>query len=147
MEAAAHQQMTSGTGLEEEQPPEPTMSEKEDWLREQGLLPEALSAEKLERRYQAFSKCQFGDGVPTELRQGFMWELLSVEDNLAATQYCIGEVKAPEHLYRLELDNNAPISSKPMKMSPKEEAWLDSYLDELLAKKVITPILPTDQPP
>ena len=34
-----------------------------------------------------------------------------------------------------------------MKMSPKEEAWLDNYLDELLAKKVITPILPTDQPP
>lgn len=76
-----------------------------------------------------------------------MQELLPVEDHLAATQYCIGEVKAPEHLYHLELNNTAPISCKPMKMSPKEEAWLDNYIDELLAKKVITPILPTDQPP
>ena len=33
-----------------------------------------------------------------------------------------------------------------MKLRPKEEAWLDVHLDELLAKGVIGPILPHEQP-
>ena len=33
-----------------------------------------------------------------------------------------------------------------MKFNAVEEKWLDGYLDELLEKQVITPILPTEQP-
>ena len=33
-----------------------------------------------------------------------------------------------------------------MKLSPEEEEWLDGYLDELLAKGVITPIQPHENP-
>ena len=33
-----------------------------------------------------------------------------------------------------------------MKLGPQEEKWLDGYLDELLAKGVITPITPDEQP-
>ena len=33
-----------------------------------------------------------------------------------------------------------------MKLGPQEEQWLDNYLDELLKKEVITPILPHETP-
>jgi hypothetical protein len=33
-----------------------------------------------------------------------------------------------------------------MKLTPKEEEWLNGYLDELLAKDVITPVLPSEHP-
>ncbi len=33
-----------------------------------------------------------------------------------------------------------------MKLNPAEETWLDGYLDELLAKNVITPVLATEDP-
>ena len=33
-----------------------------------------------------------------------------------------------------------------MKLSAKEEAWLEGYLGELLAKDVITPIKPSENP-
>ena len=33
-----------------------------------------------------------------------------------------------------------------MKLSPKEEEWLDGYIDELLKKDVITPIKPQETP-
>ncbi len=33
-----------------------------------------------------------------------------------------------------------------MKLGPEEEQWLDNYLDELLAKGVITPIQPHENP-
>ena len=65
---------------------------------------------------------------------------------MAATQYCIGMVDQPEYQYRLRVSNETPISSKPMKLSVKEEAWLEGYLAELLAKKVITPIEAHDNP-
>jgi hypothetical protein len=42
--------------------------------------------------------------------------------------------------------NETPITSKPMKLTPKEEEWLNGYLDELLAKNVITPVLPSEHP-
>ncbi len=44
------------------------------------------------------------------------------------------------------MNNETPIASKPMKFGPEEEAWLDGYIDELLAKGVITPILPHENP-
>ena len=65
---------------------------------------------------------------------------------MAATQYCIGLVDKPEFQYSLEVNNETPINSKPMKLSPKEEQWLNGYLDELLAKGVITPIKPNETP-
>ena len=65
---------------------------------------------------------------------------------MAATQYCIGMVDAPEFQYKLKVSNETPIVSKQMKLSAREEAWLEGYLSELLAKKVITPILPSEQP-
>ena len=44
------------------------------------------------------------------------------------------------------MTNETPISSKPMKFNSTEEAWLDQYLDELLAKGVITPLGHDEQP-
>jgi hypothetical protein len=46
----------------------------------------------------------------------------------------------------LEVNNLTPIESKPMKLGPEEEKWLDNYLDELLAKGVVGPILPHETP-
>ena len=34
-----------------------------------------------------------------------------------------------------------------MPLNPAEEGWLNVYLDELLAKGVITPLLPHEDPP
>ena len=33
-----------------------------------------------------------------------------------------------------------PIWARPPRLNPKEEAWLDVYLDELVAKGIISPI-------
>ena len=66
--------------------------------------------------------------------------MLPINERLAATQYCIGLVDQPEYQYELKVTNETPISSKPMKFNATEEAWLDQYLEELLAKGVITPL-------
>ena len=34
-----------------------------------------------------------------------------------------------------------------MRLNPAEEKWLDNCLEDLLANKVITPILPEKDPP
>ena len=39
-----------------------------------------------------------------------------------------------------------PIRVKPPHLHPEEEAWLDVDLDKLVAKGVIGPILPGEQP-
>ena len=39
-----------------------------------------------------------------------------------------------------------PIRVKLPRLRPEEEAWLDVHLDELVAKGVIGPILPGEQP-
>ena len=65
---------------------------------------------------------------------------------MAATQYCIGLVDAPEFQYELKVNNEAPISSKPMRFNAREEAWLEGYIKELLAKGVITPIQQHESP-
>ena len=69
-----------------------------------------------------------------------------MEARLASTQYCIGAVADPKYRYYLNLTNQTPIRSKPIRSKPREEAWLDAYLDELLAKGIITQILPHEQP-
>ena len=76
-----------------------------------------------------------------------MRDLRDWDHRMAVTQYCIGVVDEKELQYKLEVSNETPIASKPMRLSPKEEAWLEGYLKELLAKGVITPILPHKNPP
>jgi len=106
----------------------------------------ALTEEQTMRRYAALSKCAFGDGLSEEARREFLQGILPYEHRLAAAQTDIGCVDDPRYLYRLALTNTTPISAKPMRLRPEEEAWLDVHLDELVAKGVITPILSHEQP-
>ena len=55
-------------------------------------------------------------------------------------------VDDPAYQYKLTVNNTTPIAHKAKKLSPKEEAWLEEYIKELLAKQVITPILPDKNP-
>ena len=75
-----------------------------------------------------------------------MSKLVPLELKLPALQTNIGCVDDPKYHYKLTLQNEAPIRSKPIRLRPKEEAWLDFHLDKLLAKGVITPILSYEQP-
>ena len=80
--------------------------------------------------------------VPDGAKSRFLSELVPFELNLAAFQTDTGRVDDRKYHYRLTLRNEAPIRSKAIRLQPEEEVWLDAYLDELLAKGVITPILP-----
>ena len=79
-------------------------------------------------------------------RHAFLHRLLPWEDKLAAVQTDIGWVWDPKYHYHLDLTNAAPIRAKPPHLCPEEEAWLDVHLDKLVAKGVIGPILPGEQP-
>ena len=94
----------------------------------------------------ALSKCSFGDAVPEETRQDFLRRLLPCEARLAAKQTDIGRVEDPRYHYKLKLRNELGIKARPMRLRPEEEAWLDVHLDELVAKGVIGPIQPDEQP-
>ena len=94
----------------------------------------------------ALSKCAFGKAVSAAARRDFLARLIPHEHRLAAKQTDIGAVHDPKYHYTLRLRNEAPIKHKPMRLRPAEEAWLDVHLDELLAKGVIGPILPHEQP-
>ena len=72
--------------------------------------------------------------------------MLPHSDKLVAIQMKIGWVWDPKYHYHLDLTNTVPIWAKPPHLHPKEEVWLDVHLDELVAKKVIGPILPGEQP-
>ena len=76
----------------------------------------------------------------------FLHHLLPWEDKLAAIQTDIGWVWDPKYHYHLDLTNAVPIWAKPPHLHPEEEAWLDVHLDKLVAKGVIGPILPGEQP-
>ena len=93
-------------------------------------------------KYQALSKCQFGDAVDEAIRRAFLHRLLPYEDKLVAVQTDIRRVWDPKYHYRLDLTNAVPIWAKPPHLRPEEEAWLDIHLDELVAKGVIGPIFP-----
>ena len=75
-----------------------------------------------------------------------MSHLLPYEDKLAAIQMDIGLVWDPKNHYCLDLTNAVPIWAKPPCLNPEEEAWLDVHLDRLVAKGVIGPIFPGEQP-
>ena len=116
-----------------------------------GLLPErerggTLPPSSIIWRYQALSKCAFGAGISDQAKRDFLQRLIPCEERLAAKQTDIGAVSDPKYHYRLKLRNEAPIRAKPMRLRPEEEAWLDVHLDERLAKGVIGPILPHEQP-
>ena len=70
---------------------------------------------------------------------------LPCENKPSAVQTGIGWVWDPKYHYYLDLTNTVPIWVKPPYLNPKEEAWLDVYLDELLAKGLISPILLGEQ--
>ena len=58
----------------------------------------------------------------------------------------IGRVWDPKYHYCLDFINTVPIQAKPPHLHPEEEAWLDIHPDELVAKGVISLILPGEQP-
>ena len=58
----------------------------------------------------------------------------------------IGWVWDPKYHYHLDLNNTVPIRAKPPHLHPEEEAWLDVHPDEVVAKGVISLILPGEQP-
>ena len=131
---------------------EPSASEAWAWLQARHLTtpPEGqeapLSDDQAIRRFMALSKCAFGEAVDEDSRREFLQRLLPSEAFLAARQTDIGEVRDPRFHYRLRLTNETPITTKPMRFRPEEEAWLDAHLDELMAKGVIGPILPHENP-
>ena len=75
---AAVMEATAADGL--------TLDERVAWLTERGLLSpsEGLSKEQVERRYDALSKCAFGNAVREESRRDFLCRLLPCEACLAA---------------------------------------------------------------
>ena len=72
--------------------------------------------------------------------------MLPWEDKLVAVHMDIMWVWDPKYHYRLVLTNTVPIQVKPPYLHPEQEAWLDVHLDKLVAKGVISPILPGEQP-
>ena len=72
--------------------------------------------------------------------------LLPWEDKLAAIQTDIGWVWDLKYHYHLDLTNIVLIQAKLPHLHLDEGAWLDIHLDNLVAKGVIGPILPGEQP-
>jgi hypothetical protein len=59
----------------------------------------------------------------------------------------VGYLHDPKYHYKLGVTNQRPIQQQPIKLGPKEEAWTDTYLDDLLSKDVIVPIEPHEATP
>ena len=58
----------------------------------------------------------------------------------------IGQVWYPKYHYHLDFTNAVPIWAKPPCLYPKEEAWLDVHLNELVTNGMFGPIFSGDQP-
>ena len=69
-------------------------------------------------------------------------ELLPYESIMAIKQMAIGYVKDPGYRYRLDLKDETPIKSNLRCFRPIEEEWLGNHLDELVVKRVVSPIFP-----
>ena len=125
----------------------PTPTDTRAWLTPNNLLPEAqLPDAECLQHYLDFSKCSFGERVAPAAKKSFMKSLLPWGHRLAATQFDIGCVSYPAFHYELKLNNTEPIHSKPLKMRPEEEVWLNQHLDELEGKGVIAKLGPEEQP-
>ena len=97
-------------------------------------------------RFWALSKCQFGDTVGEAMWRTFL-----------CTACCPVRISLqPSNGHWAGLGPKIPLPSGPHQYSahpgeshpslhPKEEAWLDLHLDELMAKGMIGPILPGEQ--
>ena len=68
-------------------PPEEELSleEMRQWLGERDLLEGVIGPERIKRRYQAFSKCQFGEDCPERIRHQFMRDLKDWDHRMAVT--------------------------------------------------------------
>ena len=65
---------------------------------------------------------------------------------MAVKQTDIGYVKDPPYHYHLNLKDDRPIQSKLCHFRPDKEEWLGNHLDNLVAKGVIIPMLPHEDP-
>ena len=92
-------------------------------------------------RFWALSKYYFEDTVGETAWYAFLNHLILCKDKLAAVQMNIRQAWDPMYHYCLDLTNTVPIWAKSPHLKPKENAWLDIHLDELVAKRVIGPIL------
>ena len=140
------QKTCPGWDLKAGKPAEEELEMVRAWLHDQDLMMDYNGKELLLEwalcRYWALSKCQFGDTVSEAAWHAFLCCLLPWEDKLVAVQMDIGRVWDPKYHYHLDLTNAVPIQKKLPHLRPKEKAWLDVHLDELVAKEVIGPILP-----
>ena len=131
------------------EPAEEDLEMARAWLCDQDLLDDHNSKElPLKQdlcRFRALSKYQFGDTVDEAIWRAFLCHFLPWEDKLMAVQIEIRWVWDPKYHYHLDLTNTVPIWAKPPCLHPKEEAWLHIHLAELVAKGVISPILPGKQ--
>ena len=95
--AAAEGALVPAGALEAAAVDGPTFDERVAWLTERGLLSpiEGLSEEQVVRRYDALSKCAFGEAVGEESWRAFLCRLLPCEARLAAKQTDIGRVEDP----------------------------------------------------
>ena len=84
--AAAEGVSVPAAALDVKAAQEPTFDERAAWLTKRGLLnpSEGLSEEQVVRRYNALSKCTFGNSVGEESRCDFLRHLLPCEACLAA---------------------------------------------------------------
>ena len=68
------------------------------------------------------------------------------EDFMTVKQTNIGHMEDPGNHYHLDLKDDRLIQSKLCHFCADKEEWLGNHLDDLVAKGVITPILPHKDP-
>ena len=105
-----------------------------------------LSDAQAIRRCSLVSQCDFGHDVPIPEARKLLLELLPYEDFMAVKQTNIGYMKDPTYHYCLNLKDDRPMQSKLCHLCPDKEEWLGNHLDDLVAKGIITPILPHKDP-
>ena len=128
-------------------PSEAPLDEARTWLHQLHLLNPGMAPAAQLRRHLALSGGEFGEDVTPAQRSSFLTALLPVEDHIAAYQDDIGCLTDPAYHYKLDIQHLTPIQQPPIKLQPAQEEWLNTYLDGLEAKGVISRILPHEQTP
>ena len=121
------------------------------WLCDQELLDDHNSKELslqngLFTQFWALSKCQFGDTVDEATSAPFCAVCCPGRTSLWPSRQILGGSGTQSTTTIWTSPNVVPIWAKPPHLHPEEEAWLDVHLDKLVAKGVIGPILPGEQP-